>query len=78
MAACSSVKEEPVVRTVYVSPELPPIAQAPDPKLSNPPLDRKMSQKEITDYWNDDRSGLKACLVQKRAAVKAIIGAPKS
>ncbi len=66
------------MRTVYVAPELPPIALAPDPKLSNPPLDRQLSQTEITDYWNDDRSGLKACLVQKRAAVKAISGAPKS
>lgn len=66
------------MRTVYVSPELPPIALAPDPKLSNPPLDRQLSQKDVTHYWNDDRSGFKACLVQKRAAVNAVTGAPKS
>lgn len=66
------------MRTVYVSPELPPIALAPDPKLSNPPLDRRLSQKEVTLYWNDDRSAAKACFIQKRAAVNAVIGAPKS
>jgi hypothetical protein len=77
MSACSSVEKEPIVKTVFVAPDLPPIASAPDPKLSDPPRGRILGQKEITGYWNDDRTGLKACLVQKHAAVAAITGAAK-
>jgi hypothetical protein len=77
MAACSSAekaKPDLQVRTVYVSPDLPPIAAAADPRLSEPPRDRDMTQAEATDNWNSDRSGLKACLVQKHAALKALRG----
>lgn len=81
ISACSSAekpKPDITVRTVYVSPDLPPIAAAPDPQLSNPPRDRTLlSQQETTDFWNEDRSGLKVCIEQKRAAVRAITGAAK-
>lgn len=77
MSACSSVEKAPIIKTVYVAPDLPPIAAAADPKLGDLPSGRKMSQKELTDVMNNDRAGLKACLVQKHAAVRAITGAAK-
>ena len=81
ISACSSAeqpKPDITVRTVYVSPDLPPAAAAPDPQLSNPPRDiALLSQQETTDFWNEDRSGLKACIVQKHAALRAITGAAK-
>jgi hypothetical protein len=77
-AACSfaeKTRPDLQVRTVYLSPDLPPVAAAADPRLSQPPHDRDLTQSEVTDYWNSDRSGLKACIVQKHAAVAAIKGA---
>lgn len=80
IAACSSAekpKPEITVRTVYVAPDLPPVAAAPDPQLSDPPRDRDLKQNEVIDFWNVDRSAAKACFVQKHAAVAAITGAAK-
>lgn len=80
ISACSSAekpKPDITVRTVYVSPDLPPAAAAPDPALSNPPRDRDLTQQETIDFWNTDRSAAKACFVQKHAAVRAITGAAK-
>lgn len=80
IAACSSAdnpKPEITVRTVYMAPDLPPVAAAPDPQLSDPPRDRDLKQQETIDFWNIDRSAAKACFVQKHAAVRAITGAAK-
>jgi hypothetical protein len=74
MAACSSVEKQPVIRTVYLQPTLPPAAEAADPQLSLPPRDADLSQSQVIDFWNTDRSGLKACIVQKHAAVAALKG----
>jgi len=70
-AGCSS-DEKPIIRTVELAREIPPAAVAPDPKLSDPPAGRRWGEREIIDWWNEDRSGLKACIVQKHAAVAAL------
>lgn len=70
-AACSSV-EKPTIRTVELARDIPPAAAAPDPKLSNPPAGQIWNEREIIDWWNEDRTGLKACIVQKHAALGAL------
>lgn len=70
-AGCSS-DDKPVIRTVELARAIPPEAIAPDPKLSNPPPGRRWSERETMDWWNEDRTGLKACIVQKHAAIAAL------
>jgi hypothetical protein len=69
LTACgSSIKSEPVVRTVLVNPVVPEAAKVPcDAPVTLPERDLKPS--EVTRFWGRDRTSLKQCELRRRAAV---------
>ena len=66
-SACSTNDKPPVVKTVFVEREVPPVAKVPcAPPVALP--DRKLSEPEATSYWGTDRTSLRTCEARRAAA----------
>ncbi|WP_077107297.1 hypothetical protein [Agrobacterium sp. DSM 25558] len=66
----------PVVRTVYLTPELPPEAREECPELS-PKTPGDMPQEQVFNNWAADRTARNICEERRKAAVAAV-DAPKT
>ncbi|WP_320200508.1 hypothetical protein RMR16_008735 [Agrobacterium sp. rho-13.3] len=77
-SSCSQTNPPPppAIRTVYLTPTLPPEAREECPKLSaKPPGD--MPQQQVFDNWAADRTARNICEERRKAAVAAV-DAPKT
>lgn len=72
--AASTPSAPPVVRTVLVRPVLPPVALQPCPAPVDLPDGRRMTAREITTAWGQDRTALVDCERRRAAAVAAVEG----
>lgn len=63
---------EPIVRTEFVKPTLPPLATQPCPVPVRIP-DRDVPAGEVTTLWAKDRAALRSCEARRKAAVSALL-----
>ena len=73
-SGCSRTEGEtpkPVVRTVYVKPELSPESRKVCPPLQDK-TDRQMSEAEVFGKWAADRTARNVCETRRAAAVAAV------
>lgn len=71
-SSCSQTNPpSPVVRTVHVTPALPPEARQECPKLSVKPQS-DMTQQQVFSSWAADRTARNICEERRKAAVAAV------
>ncbi len=72
LAAACSPDSRPTIRTVFVTPDIPPSARVAC-KASQPP-ESALSQRQVLTFWSRDRAEIATCDARRAAAVKSVEG----